>query len=111
MTEESCLDVEYILVPRTPEGDVSEFGKGILSAVAPGGFSFDFDAQSAPSIEEPHGEIVAELAKLLLVSRVNLPSPNPFLIVKRSLDGSASEPTATFHCGCGNAATCSGSGT
>jgi hypothetical protein len=115
MNDESSPEVEFFLVPRAPEGDLTDFGRGITSAVCPGGFTLDLNLDNPPVADSPHGAVLAELVQLLLNPPIHLPSPNPFLVLKREFkDDPASEPLARCQCQCGastgTGATCGGGG-
>jgi hypothetical protein len=96
----------YYLVPRDERGELSEFGRGIVSAVSPGGFTFGFsDRLTATEVA-----VLDELGGALSDAGIRLPSPNPFLVLEIEGDVSAAPGTPVCSCLCGVLGNCSGTG-
>jgi hypothetical protein len=114
MADGEEMAAKIFLVPRAPDGELSEFGEGIASVVSPQGFTFNTDRDDQPGSDDPSGAILAELQDLLADPGVQVPNPNPFLVLKREFDADMTMeeglPLAACHCECGSTLACGGGG-
>jgi hypothetical protein len=100
-------NVEYYLVPRDRRGDLTEFGQGITSAVAPGGFTLTLT--DAP-LTESDSSVLDELDEALKIPNVRLPSPNPFMVLRVEIEDPSSVGLVGCQCMCGGSFSCGGGG-